>query len=506
MKTKISTDNIRRRLPYQRRLFIMLLTFSWVLVACFVTFQYNREKTYKAEMMNAQLQNINGDILENIGDTVNSIITKNLTGQKFPTSLRISIIDFDGNLIYDTSAATDTADSHLTRPEIAAAMTKGRGYTIRRQSDTTGETYFYSALKGDDIIVRTAVPYTMNLTDMLAVDSTFLWFMLAVTIFMSIVAYVATRRIGMTISRLNLFAQSAERGEQITAEEPFPHDELGDISNHIVRLYAQLQQATENLNREHQRSLFEEQEKIRIKKQLTNNINHELKTPVASIAVCIETLISHPDLPEDKRNAFLERCRTNSERLCALLNDVSVITRMDEGSQHIEKEQVDICKIIYNVIEEERLRLQEAAMTVEVIGFPTAGADTTEEITDADDNPITTTLNGNAALLSSLFRNLTDNAIAYSGGHNIRIQMLDNNDDGMRISFADDGNGIEDKHLPHIFERFYRVDKGRSRKMGGTGLGLAIVNNTVSMHGGNIAAHNREQGGLEFVFSLKKNS
>lgn len=445
--------------------------------------------------MNSRLQMLNMSILDRMDES------GKLPAQSDNDSLRISVIAPDGTLIYDTSGEWSSTENHLTRPEVAAAVKTGTGYTIRRQSDTTGETYFYSAMRGDSCILRTAVPYTMTLTEVLDADSSFLWFMLGVTLLMSIIGYIATRKIGMTISRLNLIAKQAERGEQIALDEPFPHDELGDISKHIVKLYAQLQKTTENLNREHERTLFEEQEKIRIKKQLTNNINHELKTPVSSIAVCIETLIEHPELTDDKRCDFLERARANSERLCALLNDVSTITRMDDGSLMIDKQLVDIRKVIDEVIDDSNMRLQEAGIAVNVIGFPQNNPAGTSPSCRS-----TVTLNGNASLLSSVFRNLTDNAIAYANCRNISIQLLDNNDDIMRIAFADDGTGIEEKHLPHIFERFYRVDKGRSRKLGGTGLGLAIVNNTVSLHGGSISAHNLPTGGLEFVFTLKKNT
>ena len=103
-----------------------------------------------------------------------------------------------------------------------------------------------------------------------------------------------------------------------------------------------------------------------------------------------------------------------------------------------------------------------------------------------------------------MFRNLADNAAAYSGGRDIFIRLVEDTPEECTILFADNGIGIGEEHLPHIFERFYRIDKGRSRKQGGTGLGLAIVKNAVAIHGGTITARNRDRGGLEFVFTLKK--
>ena len=113
-------------------------------------------------------------------------------------------------------------------------------------------------------------------------------------------------------------------------------------------------------------------------------------------------------------------------------------------------------------------------------------------------------INGNISLIGSIFRNLTENAIAYSGGSNIYISLLENNDEFYWIRFEDDGCGVDAKQLPRLFERFYRIDKGRSRRMGGTGLGLAIVKHAVQFNGGNINVTNRAGGGLRFEFTLRK--
>lgn len=113
-------------------------------------------------------------------------------------------------------------------------------------------------------------------------------------------------------------------------------------------------------------------------------------------------------------------------------------------------------------------------------------------------------VNGNQSLIGSIFRNLTENAISYSEGKTIYITLAENTQDSCRIIFEDDGQGVDESKLPRLFERFYRVDKGRSRSKGGTGLGLAIVKHAVLFHGGTISVTNRPQGGLRFDFTLKK--
>ena len=463
----------------------MLLAFSWTIMLCFIGFQYKKEKQYKSELLNSQLQSYNKHLLENVENCL-SYDNYTKTHEKPFEELRISVIAISGAVVYDNMLPLDSLDNHKMRPEVAGALKKGSAYHIGRLSTSDGREYFYSATKGDSIIVRTAIPYSANLRELLRADWNFLGTMIAISFAMSILAYFATRRLGKNIERLNRFAAKAENGETFDEDEPFPNDELGSISSHIVQLYAQWQQTIKDRDIAHEATMREEQEKIRIKRQLTNNINHELKTPVASIQVCLETLLSGINLSEEKRQELIERCYTNNERLRRLLGDVSLITRMEDGSQLIGKETVVINNIINEIAEELKIMPEEERFNLHT-NFK-------EEVI----------IDGNLSLIGSIFRNLTENAIAYSGGKNIYISLVENNDNYCRIHFEDDGCGVEEKQLTRLFERFYRIDKGRSRRMGGTGLGLAIVKHAVQFHGGTITVTNRDGGGLRFDFSLKK--
>ena len=463
----------------------MLLAFSWTIILCSIGFQFLREKEYKSELLSAQLQLYNRQLLETIEDGLpfEEFIE---TYSKPYEDLRVSVITLTGAVIYDNMISIDSLDNHRQRHEIAEALKNGSGYHIGRQSVSDGREYFYSATKGDRVVVRTAIPYSPSLKELLKADWDFLGLMIILSLVTSTLAYFATRRLGKNIERLNHFAAKAENGESFDEEEPFPNDELGSISNHIVKLYAQWQQTIKDRDTAHEATLHEEQEKIRIKRQLTNNINHELKTPVASIQVCLETLLSGINLSEEKRQELIERCYTNNERLRRLLNDVSLITRMEDGSQLIGKESVVINNIINEIAEELEIMPEEERFMLHI--------DFNEQVI----------VDGNLSLIASIFRNLTENAIAYSGGKNIYISLLESNDSYCTIRFEDDGCGVEEKQLPRLFERFYRVDKGRSRQMGGTGLGLAIVKHAVQFHGGTISVINRKAGGLQFEFSLRK--
>ena len=472
------------KITYSRRLFLWLVGYSILLVVCVLLFQYKREKDFKAGELNAQLQVLNERIIHQLETGNIDINTVDVDDFK---DLRVSIVDSSGQVIYDNSLDALPNTNHLRREEISEAIRFGTGYTLRRHSESTGETYFYSARKGaNGIIVRTAVPYSVSLDGLLQADKGFLWFLAGLTIIMCTLGYFATRRVGQHVRRLKLFAESAERGNKIYDDEPFPHDELGDISNHIVRLYVSLQQAISERDREHSAALHEQQEKERIKKQLTDNINHELKTPVASIQVCIETLLNHPDMGKEKRIEFLTRCLANNQRLQQLLSDVSLITRMEDGAKSIVREQIDLKEIIRNVVEERSEIAEKHGFTIQ--------NDVVKPIE----------MKGSRSLWESVFFNLIDNAISHSGGNKITVTQMPSSLNKIILTLCDNGCGVAEEHLPRLFERFYRVDKGRSRAAGGTGLGLSIVKNAVQLHRGSITVSNNPNGGLCFKIILNR--
>lgn len=456
------------KFSFHHKVLISLLALCWALVTVFTIFQYHRERIFRTELMNMELQMHNDRIIDDMekGEDIASVASRIRT----PVSdLRITMIDRNGNVIYDNNDSTPFPETnHNNRPEVVKARQDGSGYSVGRHSQSDNTDYFYSAtLMQDGSIVRSAAPYNHILRDFLKADSSFLWIMLAVTVAVSIAGYFIARRITTSISNLNSFAEKAEKGERIYEDWAFPHDELGNIAGNIVKLYVQRDQR-------HQEAIKQERDKIRLKKQLTNNINHELKTPVASIKICADLLRDHPELPDSKRIEFINRICTGTQRLTSMLEDVSSITRMDDGADVIEKERLNLRELIGNVADSERLRTD---MDIHV---------------DVPDIEIA----GNRHLLESVFRNLIDNAIAYSGGSGIWIKA----DERGNFVFRDNGCGVPQEHLPHIFERFYRIDKGRSRSKGGTGLGLAIVKNAIAIHGGYIKASN--DNGLRFDFRL----
>ncbi len=224
-----------------------------------------------------------------------------------------------------------------------------------------------------------------------------------------------------------------------------------------------------------------------LKQQLTSNIAHELKTPLASIKGYLETILNNKNLPKEKRDYFIERAFAQSERLNDLLNDISLLNNIEDAGDLFEFKTVKLRPLIKDVIENLESRLIEKNILVQL---------------NIDNN---VNVYGNDSLLSSIFQNFIENTINYAGT-NIIIQIRQYLEDEKfyYFSYADTGKGIPEEHLGRIFERFYRIDEGRTRTTGGTGLGLSIVKNAVQLHKGEISVRNRTEGGLEFLFSLAK--
>lgn len=587
----------RHFFSFSRRLFLSVILLFLVFAVSFIVYQYQREKEYKIELLNTKLQDCNERLaleLRSIPDSARTGFLTRYPLQYADEELRITLITHEGEVLYDSREENmANAGNHLNRPEIQKALKTGKGFDVRRTSETTGIPYFYSATRYDSFIIRSALPYNVTLINNLAADPHYIWFTAGVTLLLIFVFYKYTSKLGTAVNHLREFAKRADKNEPIETDiqSGFPHNELGEISQHIIQIYRRLRETKEALYIEREKLIthlqtsreglgvftkekkeilvnnlftqygnlisdsnlqtteeifsvnefqkltdfinkaqtrpsndseekrmsvtinkngrtfiveciifqdlsFEisindislEEEQIRLKRQLTQNIAHELKTPVSSIQGYLETIVDNDHISHEKMKTFLERCYAQSNRLSRLLRDISVLTRMDEAANMIDMEKVDVSLLVANIINEVALELEKRRITVVNSLKPRIQ------------------LRGNHSLLYSIFRNLTDNAIAYAGTDiRICISCFREDEKFYYFSFADTGVGVAPEHLSRLFERFYRIDKGRSRKLGGTGLGLAIVKNAVIIHGGTISAKNNQGGGLEFVFTLAKN-
>ena len=243
-------------------------------------------------------------------------------------------------------------------------------------------------------------------------------------------------------------------------------------------LYHYARRMDERISREQQ------QRQNQMRRELTQNIAHELKTPVASILGYTDTILDNPDISDDTRRQFIVRTNAQARRLSALLQDISTLNKMDYAPEILKMERIDLSAMVADIVQE-----SEQALAAKQMAFRNC-------------LPQDICIQGNWQLLYSIFRNLTDNAINYAGINTTIELSAEQLPDGWHFTFSDNGTGVPDEHLPRLFERFYRIDKGRSRNLGGTGLGLAIVKNAVVLHGGQISVSNAASGGLRFDFTL----
>ena len=223
----------------------------------------------------------------------------------------------------------------------------------------------------------------------------------------------------------------------------------------------------------------------RMKQEMTGNIAHELRTPVTSIRGYLETVLEQ-SLDVKKERDFLSKAYNQTLMLSELIQDMGLITKMEEAPQSFQLESVSILNILKSIQSDLEIPLKEKGITMEW--------NVTEKVL----------VNGNPNLLYSIFRNLTDNVIRYAG-NNVKIQISNYREDQnfYHFSYSDTGVGITDEqHFNRLFERFYRINEGRTRDTGGSGLGLSIVKNAILFHRGTITAKNRMGGGLEFLFTL----
>lgn len=468
-----------KRISVGTKLHLTVMLVFLLFAVAFTLFQHDREKQYKVNNLEIRLQSFNenmDDALHYIGKRDEKTLDSYVKRKQIP-DLRVTIITPKGKVIFD-NIRKDYAHfaNHANRKEVRSALKYGFGSEIERNSSTLKRDYFYSAtyFKNDGVIIRSALPYDNNLSESLKTDQHYIWFSFTAIIILTLVLYKFTGPLGRNITKLRSFASKADHNESLDTEDltEFPGDELGEIAEKIIKLYKRLQ------------STRKEQDVL--KRQLTQNIAHELKTPVASIQGYLETILNNHNINDEIRLQFMQRCYAQSQRLTALLHDISTLNRMDDAPDMIDFTSVNISQTVKDIIKETALQISQKQMTFDNL------------------LPDDIIVNGNQSLIYSIFRNLTDNAIAYAGVEaKITLSATDKGKK-WKFVFQDNGVGVPYEHLTRLFERFYLVDKGRSRKMGGTGLGLAIVKNAVLLHKGIIKVENRKEGGLMFTFFLQK--
>lgn len=455
-----------------------------------MAFQFNREQRYRQDLLNAQLTVLNYQLLDHYEGGVVNVELWERTIDLPIQDLQFAIFDSEGNILYD-----NTGIGHIENPleleelKMANESDIHRGFSVHNNDEVDDDDfYYYAALKEGDLFARTgALGHDVGLAEFMNIDRTFLWYAIFIYLFVIAITWYATSRIGNTVKRLSEFAQAAEQGEEIYDTKAFPRNELGTIAHNIVLIYVRWQRTLVERERLSALAVKEEQEKARLKKELTNNINHELKTPVSAISLELETLLTRKDvLTEAQRNMLLTKCKANCDRLLKMIQDILTLNRLDDGAENIQRELLSLRDIVDDTVETLLPKAENVGMAFDI------------------NLPETMMMLGNGPLLESIFNNLVNNAILYSGGSTISIFLQEEDEKSYRIIIGDDGTGIPEEHFEHLFDRFYRIESGRSRKQGGTGIGLAIVKCAAVFHGGDITVRNLPSGGLEFTLTLSK--
>ena len=330
-----------------------MVVLMWTGMLVLLYQQYKHESAIRTEQISTELKFINSRIINAYKNDIDMRPFMNFINDYFSNSMydgiSVCVYDKEGRLIYnagDTPIIQDFSEA-AERAEFREAEATGEGSSEYQEDD---QMFYSAALKSNDgqIYVQTTVPYTMTIGEAIKANTN-VWIILVIFLAMGGICYFSTRFLTKNIGLLRDFATKAADNLETVDETDFPHDELGDISRKIVKLYRDKADAVKKSEREHKIALHAVEEKARIKRQLTNNINHELKTPVGVIKGYLDTIADNPDMDASTRQRFITRAQENVERLCSLLVDVSTMTRLEEGSSNIPVSEIDFHDLVFTI-------------------------------------------------------------------------------------------------------------------------------------------------------------
>lgn len=480
---------LKNHIKYQWRLFVPLVVLIWLVVIVIGVWVNYSARKLRVDSIRQQVDLVNSRIIQAYEEDMDPIPFIKFVDDYYKKNplfdnIRLSVYH-DNRCIYFTG---EPISPPSTRDMKASGLVSGTDVDFDLSEYRRRTNFYYDVMKSPDGKLRIfcLLPVGDELIRATKTSSSFFYLVVAVALIATALAYLMARRLGRNVRILRDFALRAGTDPDFVPSTDFTHDELGDIARQIVRFYNGRNKTLLKLKREHQVAIHALEEKTRLKRELTNNINHELKTPIGVIKGYLETILEHPEMDEESRHHFLMKVNQHVARLTQLLDDLSSITRLEFGSKMINTEPVDFHEIAFQVVND----LETSGMM--------------GEMEFNYDIPTYCRVVGNPGLLSAMITNLAKNAVAYSKGTECNLILTDKDDEFYHFAFYDNGIGVKPASIPHLFERFFREDSGRSRKKGGTGLGLCIVQNTIEALGGTISASNREGGGLLFRFTLHR--
>lgn len=399
--------------------------------------------------------------------------TENLEDFTQRDESRLTLIRGDGTVAADSDAEAGEMDNHLQREEVRQALETGEGYTTRF-SETLGQEMLYAACRSrhSDMILRLAVPY-YGMQEFLPVlfPAVIVSFLIALgisVIFSRRFAYSVTKPL-QDISK-EMLKVRGDYGELHFDRYKYP--EINVIADTTMKMSRNVKDYLNRIEKEKQ-----------IRQEFFSNASHELKTPITSIQGYAELLESGMIVDEEMKADFARRIKKEAENMTGLINDILMISRLEAKDAEVVFSQVRISVLLDDILDSLKPLAAQSQVFIH-----------------SDCQPIS--IEANPQQMKELLNNLITNAVKYNRpGGQVWIQIREKGD-AMLIRVRDNGMGIPEDSLDRIFERFYRVDKGRSRKQGGTGLGLSIVKHIVSFYQGTIRVSSELDKGSEFVVEL----
>ena len=452
------------KVKYQYHLILYFLLALSVMALAFVVFSYNVDINYNLKTKKTGL------IMYN--DIAYKAICNNTPYDSIPLPARVRVSAFDTNytVLYDNFNINQVGEKVL-REELEIAKKYGSSTLLRKANAMDAHFLFY-VKKYPDFYLRTALECDEEILRNVKSEQRYIYMIAFLFILLAVIIFYITRRLTKPINALNQFINIVNSPNRDFSKIKFPNDELGEVGKRIIETYQRYEET----------KLYKE--------QMSHNVAHELKTPVTAIRAYLETILNSPDMGKETFSKFIEKAYSQSMRLSSLISDVSTLNKLDEKSDSFKNEDVVISQCLKEVLNELGYKIE--ANNIEFVSLISTNL----------------RLNGCYTLIYSLFKNLIDNSIEH-GGKNITITLSAGinqipGDGGYRIDFTytDTGKGIPPENLPRIFERFYRIEEGRTRKTGGCGLGLAIVQNAILYHRGEVTVDNRPEGGVIFKFHL----
>ncbi len=392
-----------------------------------------------------------------------------ISGEKYfdqleTKDLRITWVAADGSVLFDNEADTASMQNHLERKEIKQALAEGYGEATR-QSFTLADQQFYAAKKlPDGSVLRMSIVQLSVWTLLLGFAQPICIVILAALVLSFILASRLAKSIVKPINEIDL-----DHPEQYYGEAKYK--EVEPLLRHIS--------AQQNQLREDQKEI---EKAALIRQEFSANVSHELKTPLHAISGYAE-LLENGMVKENDIKPFAQKIHHESQRMTKLIEDIIDLTKLDNGGTEMKWEDCDLYRIAENAVDSLEAAASAMNVTVRI---------------DGDSAP----MKAIPQMLYSIAYNLCDNAIKYNcHGGSVMVSVTQNGDHCV-LTVKDTGVGIPEADRDRVFERFYRVDKSRSKEVGGTGLGLSIVKHAVMIHHGTIKLNSTVGEGTEFVVTI----